>query len=170
MAILPSYVEYHPLLRIGYFLAGILAYFIISFPSVSLENFVKKYASFLAFISIAIILLIMATVSGDWQVYLRSGMLLPFYFSLFMALAYLKDAQLKFLSNKTFVFLGAISFGIYIFQYPVQLFYENSIHSINTYEHFVWYSVVLIIICSGIYLLYEAPLNNWIRNKFKQSQ
>lgn len=166
-SMIPSYLEYYPLLRIGYFIAGILSYFLIFRSDGNCNSFVKKNTILVFTISLVSILLILMHISKSMEIYLRSGFLAPFYIFLFMSLAMFNEKTQTYLSNKLFIFLGAISYGIYIFQYPLQLIYENSIHPINSTQQFLFYSLFLIISCSIIYLFYESVLNKWIRNKWR---
>ncbi len=165
-SMLPSYIEYYPLLRIGYFITGILSYFLIFQSEGRFNSFVKKNSQLIFIASLISILWILMHSSKPMEIYLRSGILAPFYIFLFMSLAMFKEKTQTFFSNKVFLFLGAISYGIYIFQYPLQLIYENSIHAINSTQHFLFYSLFLMVSCSIIYLYYESVLNKWIRNKW----
>ncbi len=105
---------------------------------------------------------------------IAAGILAPVYFVFITSICRLQGGFEKMLSNKLFIFLGNISFGIYIFQIPVMLFYDhfkgndNAQLAFETVFDFLKYTFWLITFCCVIYILYEAPLKNFILKNYKR--
>jgi peptidoglycan/LPS O-acetylase OafA/YrhL len=143
---------YKPYLHFNQFLVGMLAAQLFS-------KSVKSY-SFLPVISLAVILLFMCF---DFGISAHDGLLAP-VFALFIGS--LATSEPSFLKIKPLVFLGEISYGIYILQRPVHNFY-NQIYfrfSSNKTAGFFIYFFALIAISAFLYYIVEKPCQRWINN------
>lgn len=106
---------------------------------------------------------------------LHNGGLAIFFVPILIFLSIKKGIIHKILSWKPFVFLGEISFSIYILQLPVYLFYHFAFYYIGLTFNFYIYLIFLIIISSFSYLWIEIPakkmITTWILKsiKFKTS-
>ncbi|MFH6944344.1 acyltransferase family protein [Flavobacterium sp. FlaQc-50] len=79
----------------------------------------------------------------------------------------------RFFEKKVFVFLGEISFGIYILQYPVCFFISN--YRIKKYFHIEDLTIallirfgMLILVSSITYIYLEKPILNQLKSKKKR--
>lgn len=94
---------------------------------------------------------------------------LAILFAIFILLLSLNDSQItKFFSLKELVFLGEISFGIYILQLPVGVYTKAVLKIIgiaNATLIFYIYLSVLMITSAASYLFVERPLRDIIRDK-----
>lgn len=77
----------------------------------------------------------------------------------------------QILTNPVFKWIGSRSYGIYLWQFPVMIFFEDKLRNIG--EHVILYhviEVILIIILSEVsYRLIEKPFSQITWAKFKQN-
>lgn len=157
-------VNYFPLFNLSAFFAGITGGIIF----VRNKNIFEEKALPIKFIgySAAAISLLLIVWFLDIEKYHRNGLLLPVYF--FFLLAFCAKSKLNgLLGNRLFVFLGDISYSLYILQYPVWLFFGIIVSSLHLSAtlHFYSYLLSLIALSAFIYLTFEKPVQKWIRNK-----
>lgn len=69
----------------------------------------------------------------------------------------------KWLSNPLFSFIGKRSYGIYLYQYPVMIFYESKVKNIanNLWLHTLIEIVIILILSELSYRFVEMPLKNF---------
>jgi len=84
----------------------------------------------------------------------RIGLLAPFY-ALFLISFSLESYVTKFLGNKFFVFLGDISYSIYIYQLPVYVFVLLILR--NNHYLMLIYVVSLLTVTVFLHFVYEKP-------------
>jgi len=102
------------------------------------------------------------------------GIICPLYFVFVISLCRLQGKTLTLMSSPVFIFLGDISYSIYIFQIPVFLFYNYYTGSSNvglaftSITGFLIFSIVLTGFCSINYFIYEMPLKNFIIKQYKR--
>jgi peptidoglycan/LPS O-acetylase OafA/YrhL len=99
----------------------------------------------------------------------HNGLLAPFFLMVIVGVASDKGWLTNFLSRKPMVFLGEISFALYIFQAPVQqVFIEfwlpEGAKTLNA-EGFAVYTLCLLIFSALMYRLVETPLRYTLRGK-----
>lgn len=97
----------------------------------------------------------------------HNGFLAVVFLPLIVFLALDKSLISKMLNLKPFVFLGEISYGIYILQVPVYLFSVFAFERLGISFSFNRYVVVLILFSSFCYILIEKPLRDFINKKSK---
>lgn len=88
-----------------------------------------------------------------------------------LALSFSRNYIAKGLSFPALIFLGEISYCLYILQYPAHIIYYRYISPLlhlKGQTHFYIYLSFLIILSSIIYLFFEKPLNN-LFSKIKSS-
>ncbi len=107
-----------------------------------------------------------------FQINYYDGLLTPLYLLAIVFLAQDETLISKAISHKWLVFLGEISFSIYLLQSPVVRFYQQFLlprleaHIPWTKEiHFYLYLGLLLPVSIGLYFLFEKPLNRWLRGK-----
>lgn len=91
------------------------------------------------------------------------GLMTPVYFCLLIGFS-LETIFTKILSNKLFIFLGEISYSIYILQFPIWLFcnYLFSKMELVGSEKFYLYLLILVLFSSLVNVFYEKPSKKWI--------
>lgn len=105
-------------------------------------------------------------------IFYEAGIMCFLYFPLLLSLCSSKNNLLKVLSWKPFIFLGEISYGIYIMQAPVERFFEylfTGNKRFTTIFQFSTYVLFLILVCSILYYIYEIPLKKIILKRFTKS-
>ena len=75
----------------------------------------------------------------------------------------------KWLTNPVFKYIGKRSYGIYVYQFPVMIFYENSVKSIGNHPFInALIQVAIILLISELsYRYVEVPLNHFNWRQFK---
>jgi peptidoglycan/LPS O-acetylase OafA/YrhL len=156
----------NPLLLISIFLFGVLAG--KCFIENKINAFKNSTFNLLAFVlASAVVMLIKYYTQNGWG-FLRGGILAPVYFILIITVTSLKKKESKFFSNRLFIFLGEISYGMYILQYPVYVFFTYYLTPITTGLDLIIYCLMLICICSITFLFVEKPLKTLITNYWLQ--
>ena len=88
--------------------------------------------------------------------YIHNGLLAPLYFTFVTGLALDKSLLTKLLGHPSLMFLGNISYSIYILQWPVYLLFMIFIPKENMINSTLWaYYIVLIIISAACYYFIE---------------
>lgn len=160
-----NYYMYLPILHFNSFLIGILT-------AVFFKN--RKIQIKYSILSKLIVLVLICT---SFFVFnnkmLHNGLLAPLFGLLIYLIAVSKDKMTILFSGKTFQFLGEISYSIYIFQFPVWLFWSD--YRISKYlfidkgisEDFKFSIRFFILILLSIIVFYaiELPLK-----KYKKSE
>jgi peptidoglycan/LPS O-acetylase OafA/YrhL len=154
-------IFYQPLLRMFTFFAGNLCgvWFLKNGPV--LER-LKPASPWIAAVSVVVVAVVMFLVPVRHAVIINYGTLCPIYFFFVIAVCNLGSRLRAFLSNKVFIFLGDVSYGIYILQVPVQMFFVKFALDTNTLTGFLAYSAGLVLLSSLSYVLLEKPLRKSI--------
>jgi peptidoglycan/LPS O-acetylase OafA/YrhL len=96
---------------------------------------------------------------------LHNGLLAPLFIIFIISTAKRKNV---FLRAKVLVFLGEISFGIYLLQRPIHYYVCDQINRkfmhLNDTMLFYFYVVVLVIVSAISYIYFEKPLRNRINS------
>lgn len=157
----------HPVFKYSIFLFGNVCglYYIRKKQDVPIKH---STSLGLVLLSVAAISLILCTLFKNELVY--AGALSPLYFVFILSLFNTRPGIINFFSWKPFIVLGEISYGMYILQCPVQLFFSHFfLHSSKfvSVASFFLYTVVLIVISLIGYYCYEIPFKNLILKKYK---
>lgn len=139
-------INISPVFHIATFVIGIILGILYkrNYQLFNSNRIKTKILSYLMALSLFVTILI----SLDFEKYHNNGLLTPVYF--FFLLAFCIESPVsKLFSTKLFVYLGDISYSIYILQYPVWLY-------INYIFHDIGYSRVLIFY---IYLIFLKNLS-----------
>lgn len=158
-------IKYYPLMHFNEFLVGNLAgLFFIK----KLKNKTKNYIFFIISTLIVLLFLLKNKIGLNYH----NGILSVIFIPLIILLSLSNDKLTRLISKKFFVFLGEISFGIYILQVPVWLIFSD--YRMNKYfgldketnftESFLIRTIILIIFSSLSYLFFEKPIRNKIKN------
>lgn len=153
---------YNPILHLNEFLAGNLAaLFYVNKIKLKLRDFDWQIG-----IVVIVILFVMRFPIG---LNLHNGMLALLFIPLILLISFNEGVITKIFKSEFCVFLGEISFGIYILQYPV--FSLISTYSVNKYFSigdvtilFFIRFIILIALSAVAYVYIEKPIKNKIKN------
>ncbi len=154
-----GFIVYHPVLRIWAFIIGVLSG-IWFLKNGHVMQQIKAYSAHILVFSIVAILAIFTLVPVKHSILFTYGIMVPLYFLSLIALCSLEGKAYKALSSKSCIFLGDISYGIYILQVPVQMFFAYYIMPTNTLFGFFLYSIILILLSAFSYVVLEKPTRN----------
>lgn len=152
-------VFFNPVMHISQFLVGMAGGYIY----LQLRPVALRYQWTPVVLFVAIVLLIAyrpANVSYE------VGLIAP-VFMLFIVSVAMRDP--KWMNAGFFVFLGEISYGIYILQFPVFKLLESlNSRYVHLYPPFLFFSglLILIMVAASTYFMIEKPLRNFI-NKLR---
>lgn len=156
---------YNPLLHFNEFLIGNLTglYFL---------NQVKTKQNNHLFPIIITLLILLFLLKFPFGLNYHNGLLAIIFAPLILLLATSNDKLTKFFSKNIFVFLGEISFSVYILQTPIWLILSDTTFSkylhLNPEIHltlsFLIRFTCLLLASSLCYLYFENPLRNKIKN------
>jgi peptidoglycan/LPS O-acetylase OafA/YrhL len=104
--------------------------------------------------------------------FLTNGGIIPIFLILIIGIALNKGIIAKVFSLKPLVWLGEISYGFYLWQFLIYLFFTNCIPSyngnLNSYQFYLY--LILLMTLSGLsFHLFEVPMRNYIKSKFSRS-
>lgn len=162
-------VFYHyPLLHLNAFFVGNLAGM---FYIKKLKNQHKNYLIQIFCLLTLLILALRFPVGLDFQ----TGLLAVIFIPLIVLIALSNDKLTQFFTRKEFVFLGEISFGIYILQFPVWIVFSDwRVHKYLGLEKEADYTLsffvrftILILLSVLSYFFLEKPLRNFIKKGIK---
>ncbi|WP_409022425.1 acyltransferase family protein [Dellaglioa sp. P0083] len=168
----PSRVYYGTDTRMFSILLGSALSFI--WPSSSLKKEISKKGRFvldaLGIISLITIISLFLTMSDQSSLVYRGGM---FFFSvlvmIFVATIAHPGADMnKIMTNPIFTWVGKRSYGIYLYQFPIMVFYESKIQSIGDHP---WLNAlieisIILLVSDLSYRFLERPLQ---RFNYKQT-
>ncbi len=157
---------YHPLMNVSGFAAGVLTgYLLAQSPNRTLPG-----APWIVLSGVA---LLIAVLSSDNPVrpFVHNGLLAPLFALMLWALACDRSYLSVFLSRKPFVFLGEISYGIYLLQFPVWLLMGWASGMPGAYApdwaYLLAYLLVLIACAALSFYALEQPARKWLKRKLK---
>ncbi|MXV17481.1 acyltransferase family protein [Hufsiella ginkgonis] len=143
----------HPVFKFAIFLAGTLCG--KAFVESRITYFRKKWNRVFAMLaSAAVILFAKYTLPFEM---LGSGLLSPVYFVFVLAVTGFSKRGSAIFSTPLMLFLGEISYGVYILQYPVYVYFNRYLTKVTTLQSLVLYAVTLVIVASVTYHLVEKP-------------
>jgi peptidoglycan/LPS O-acetylase OafA/YrhL len=150
---------YHPLLHINEFVTGMIgSWFYIRSGD---ARFFKSKLLVPGVLILIIAMIILHPVPTDYH----NGFLAPLFLLLILSVAWSNPALLRW---QPLIFLGEVSYGIYILQRPVWYYMANELNPrflhLQTTPLFFSYTVVLILVSSLSYYFVEKPCRNWINN------
>lgn len=100
---------------------------------------------------------------------LTNGILAPIFMVLITSLALDQSWVARLFRRPAFVLLGDSSYGIYILQFPVNLFYKNYLEprfgQFSNEAHFYAYLLLLILVSMGTFLLIETPIRRAVKRR-----
>ncbi|MEQ8416816.1 MAG: acyltransferase [Imperialibacter sp.] len=161
-----SHLLYNPIMHSGTFIIG--AAF-----GVFLKSNADRFASIPT--NIWAVLLILSTLSflaviykaPAWLALSHNGLLSPLFLIMTISLCLDRKTIGRVFKMPFFIFLGNISYGIYIFQYPAKIFtsYINDKFGLRNWStyHFYYFLVILLIIASLSFIVLENPIRDRVK-------
>lgn len=167
-----NYFFYNPLLHLNEFVVGNLAGLIFVSKKQMLDNVVIKLSFGLTPVIIFLLVIIYLLLYFSLPVNYHNGLLAVLFAFLIIALSLDKGIISNLFGTKVFVFLGEISYSIYILQLPVKSLTDIVSKILKLNFGFTGYLVILIISSSLTYLIIEKPVRSFIisyyQNRFVQ--
>ena len=163
-----NFIIYSPVVHFNEFLIGNLTGFVYLY--LVRKGHFKKDLSLIVFISLFILCYLMAdfkTLGIKPVANLHNGILSAFFAPLILLLALNKGYISKALSFRPLIFLGEISYCIYILQFPVFTFLERFFINSNSTMRFYSLLLILIVISIICYIIIELPGKKYIKIFFK---
>ncbi|MGB0933278.1 MAG: acyltransferase family protein [Lishizhenia sp.] len=159
-----SFLIYFPLWHLNTFLMGILGGLIF----LRIENYKQRswFWFFLALVSSLLFFYILASENTITR-YAHNGALAPLFILLSVGLA--KDERVlnKVLGWKPLVFLGEISYGIYLWQFIVYILFTQFTQFPSAYgRYFYVYTFILVLVGAISYIWIEKPARRWMISKW----
>jgi len=155
------FLFYFPLLHLNQFLVGNLA-------GLYVLRQVNKPTNNYDVTILLIVFLFAALIFVNLHITYHNGLMAVLFVPLIVLLTLNKGFITKLFSQKRLIYLGEISYGIYILQYPVYLFCINIFESVglkNTSLIFYIYLVILLLAAAACYRFIEVPA----RSKLKEA-
>jgi len=160
----------NPLLQVNNFILGMAGGYAFRHHKL---GFIKNHASLLLMIT-TLLLMLLFFIPNPIVENSRDGLLAPLFLLFILSISYHKGAMTKLFSHRILIYLGEISYGIYILQAPLSMWYRGLIMKagIEINETAFTYSfVVFLIICSAIsYSMIEKPLRAYLRSRKTREQ
>lgn len=158
--------HFFPLFHIVTFIEGIIAglIFMKNYTFMKEKQLKVKIVAY----SLALTYLIISIYGFNFQKYHHNGLLVPAYFSFIVAFS-LESRWTATLSNTLFIYLGDISYSLYILQVPVWLFFTFFTKNISLDKNLSFYLYLLTLIATSslIYSFFERKAQTWIKIRSK---
>lgn len=157
-------IHYHPLMHLNEFLIGNLAgLYFIRYLKFRQKNYLPHIIIGLFFL----IILLKFPIGFNFH----NGLLALIFIPLILYISLDNQITSEFFSKRIFVFLGEISFSIYILQFPIWTFLSDNRlqkdfrvpEGLDANTLFFIRLFILILISSSSYLLFEKPLRKKIK-------
>ena len=157
-----AYFFYLPLLHLNEFVCGNVVGLLFLRKQQSFERNTFVHVLIVFILSVLAVYCIPET-----RINFHNGLFIIFFAPLVYFLAVDKSALARTFRKKFFIYLGEISYGIYILQFPVYFFFTATLtyfgHKINQPLFFVY--LLILIVVSGISFRYiETPMREKIRS------
>lgn len=153
-----EFILYNPLFHINTFIFGMAASVMKIRTRLSLTNF----ASNTIFLLTCVLLFLIITMDNSIIPYAHNGLLAPLFAIIIISLHVNQKGITSIFAFEPLIFLGNISFGMYILQFPVRVWFEQilkySSFNLSKSVLFYLYLITLIFISALTYLYIEKPL------------
>lgn len=162
-----NFTYYFPVFHVATFLAGISAGIIF----IRHYGFISQQHKVLLIITCVSTLFLAYAAYRNWSFYTIShnGLLSPYFILIIYTLSVLRAPLVSFFASRPLVFLGDISYALYVFQLPVlelSLKYLPFFQGKETKEIFYYYLFLLIAVSVVMHLCVEQPARKLINKLF----
>jgi len=157
---LPKIIFYNPLMHLNAFVIGMCGGFIFMGSSSKYNHALVPFLM----IVLSLLLTVIIVYSPLIQ-YARNGLLSPIFVCLIIGLSRDTSFLSRLLSNKLLVFLGEISFALYIFHVPVYELAASLLKRLAIQDPtYCFYSflLILVVLSACIHILIEKPVQRFI--------
>lgn len=157
-----EFMLYNPLFHINAFIFGMASCMLVKRKKIQWSN---RLSTILFIVSAGTLFLIIATDNFilPWG---HNGLFAPLFVLIIISLQANKKGITTIFGSKPFIFLGNISFAMYILQHPVREWFEQILkwmHATPGKEaEFYFYLIILILISALAFLSIEKPLRTKI--------
>jgi peptidoglycan/LPS O-acetylase OafA/YrhL len=164
-----NFAKFFPLLHVATFIVGVCSGIL----------FVRNYhwlfgkgKQLILAITAVVGLIVLYTAYKDFDIYnyQHNGLLAPLFVFVIYSLAIMKGKFIDILASRPFVFLGSISYSIYILQYPVLQICQKYLPLLKgreTGDIFYPYFIVLVFCSIITYLFIEKPARIFLTRRKK---
>jgi peptidoglycan/LPS O-acetylase OafA/YrhL len=156
-----TFIFYSPLMHLNEFLLGNLTAMIFI-------RYHKTYSKDYTLVLFGIVCLMLVALKFNTMFNFHNGLLAVFFVPFILALSMHTGRLSKLLSKPLLVYLGEISYSLYIYQYPV-FQYCKGINTGNLWADFLIKLAVLIAVSALSYSFIETPLRTMIKSWRKRS-
>lgn len=159
-----QFILYFPLFHFSTFVSGFLCgKWIHHLKKINLSSWIY---TFIAIIGIAGFILIMNS-ANFYRPFTHNGGLIPVFAMICIGLALDKKFFIHLFGWKPLKFLGEISYGIYMWQFPVYLVFKHSLDKAElSNTMFLLFTIVLILWSAAVYILFEKPVRKYLSRKY----
>jgi len=162
-----NFVKFFPMLHVATFLTG-MCFGILFIRNYSwLESEGKRQIHF-ATIFTTLFIFYSSYKNYEFYNYQHNGLLSPYYILVIYSLSLLKGKFGNLLSTKPLIFLGSISYSLYILQFPIYQICQKYLpwFKNQTKEDMLYpYLIVLICVSSLTYLFIEKPARKYLTKR-----
>tara|TARA_R110001592_G_scaffold237306_6_gene496204 strand:+ start:14874 stop:15947 length:1074 start_codon:yes stop_codon:yes gene_type:complete len=159
-----NFIKFFPLLHVSTFLIGMCSA-VVYVKNRDWFHTKAKKSVFLITSVLSIAILYGSYKNFEIFNYQHNGLLAPWFIFIFYSLALTKGKFAQLLSSKPLIFLGGISYSVYILQWPVMQIcqkYIPGLNEMNQSEIFYPYLLILLAVSSLTYLYIEKPARTFI--------
>jgi len=161
-----DFVLYNPLLHINTFITGIASCILVKRGNINWSN----ASANCIFIASALTLFFIVAIANPIVAWIHNGLLAPLFALIIISLQQAETGVSTVFSWQPLVFLGNISYALYILQHPVREWFEAALRRMNasasTTAAFYFYLIALILISAFAFLYIEKPLRQRITNRY----
>lgn len=167
-----DFIMYFPPWHLNTFISGMAAGLVF----LQLRGKIKTTGPLPLFIALAGIACIIPVLVTDNPIkhLMHSGMLAPFYAMIVLGFSLDKTIIARVMSFRPMQFLGEISYGIYLLQFPVwfswDYFTKNTAFKLESTPGFYLVAGTLLIVSGLSYHYIEKPARIYIRNRFQNTK
>lgn len=161
---LEQFILYFPLFHFSTFVAGFLGgKWIYQIKKAKLNPYLFPVMTTVGIVCFILIL----NFENPIRLLSHNGGLIPFFLLICIGLSLDKNFYIRVFGSRPLIYLGNISYGVYMWQFPVYLWFcwINSIELITTSE-FILYLLILIVWASISYELIEKPARRIMSRRF----
>jgi len=159
-------VLYHPLVHFSSFLIGIAGGLFFRYNRNLFTNSVSKL-KIISVVSIFIIIYFILFRNIIFVNFYSNGLLAPFFMVLILLFSSNKSVIIQYFANSKLQYLGEISYGVYILQFPIFIIISGILKRIGVFSAsstFYIYLPILIFVSALTYELIEKPSKALIKS------
>lgn len=159
-----EFISTFPLWHLSTFFFGMFAARFIAVNKQ--ENFFSRYA-LLLFLTGLLIFFYVIYIPNPFLRYIHNGLLCPVFMLVLVGLYYDRSILHKLLSHKRISNLGNLSYGLFIFEYPVWVVSAKIAGEafVKSSWFFLMYFIALLCVAKVINIIFERPVLKWLRKE-----